>query len=120
MPVTWRWTSGATPRPVALELTAPNSVRTDTLRFDATGHAELSLPPGAYRYAAVGGSEHGLVVVEQYSDEWRPGPVTVVAQPGDPSGGRIVTEARERWWLFAIALAAFAAEWAWRRRQGLP
>jgi len=27
---------------------------------------------------------------------------------------------RDRWWLFAIAIAAFAAEWAWRRRQGLP
>ena len=27
---------------------------------------------------------------------------------------------RERWWLFFAAIALFAAEWAWRRRQGLP
>jgi len=27
---------------------------------------------------------------------------------------------RDRWWLFVLAIAAFATEWAWRRRQGLP
>src|SRR5207302_653252 len=27
---------------------------------------------------------------------------------------------RDRWWLFVAAIAAFTAEWAWRRRQALP
>jgi len=27
---------------------------------------------------------------------------------------------RQRWWLFVIAILAFAAEWGWRLRRGLP
>ena len=120
LPLIWRWTGKSGPQDVALTLTGPGGARNDTLRFDATGRAELRLPPGAYRYAAQGGSERGLVAVDVYSDEWRPSIATLAAQPG-LSGGRLESVAlRDRWWLFVLAIAAFATEWAWRRRQGLP
>jgi hypothetical protein len=60
------------------------------------------------------------VIVEEYSDEWRPAAVTVAPQAGETGAGRVAVAARDRWWLFALAIAAFAGEWAWRRRQGLP
>jgi len=78
------------------------------------------LPPGTYRYTLADGHGRGLVVVDQYSDEWRRGGATLEDQPGRVAAERVVTDWRERWWLFALAIAAFAAEWAWRRRLGLP
>jgi len=27
---------------------------------------------------------------------------------------------RDRWWLFVVVIGALVAEWAWRRREGLP
>ena len=120
LPLIWRWTGKSGPQDVPLTLTGPGGARNDTLRFDATGRAELRLPPGAYRYAAQGGGERGLVAVDVYSDEWRPSVATLSAQPG-LSGGRLESVAlRDRWWLFVLAIAVFATEWAWRRRQGLP
>ncbi|HEY6854271.1 MAG TPA: hypothetical protein VI139_08485, partial [Gemmatimonadales bacterium] len=120
LPLRWRWSAAGDPRDIAVRLENGNTVRTDTLRFDATGHAELRLAPGVYRYTLGGGPERGLVAVETYSDEWRPGAVTLHAQPGVAAarGGRVGL--RDRWWLFALAILAFTAEWAWRRRQGLP
>jgi hypothetical protein len=41
-------------------------------------------------------------------------------QPGEAGDVRRDVGARDLWWLYALAIAAFAAEWAWRRRQGLP
>jgi len=120
LPLRWRWSATGEPRDVVMRLESGTAIRTDTLRFDATGHAELWLPPGVYRYVLAGGPERGLVAVETYSDEWRPSAVTVRAQPGIAvaRGGRVGL--RDRWWLFALAMLAFTAEWAWRRRQGLP
>ena len=122
LPLQWRWTAAGEPRDVVLSLIAARGQRQDTLRFDAGGRAELWLPPGQYRYAAAEGPERGLVVVDSYSDEWRPAPVAMTPQPGrSGGGGRLAGVAlRDRWWLFVLAIAAFAAEWAWRRRQGLP
>lgn len=120
MPLVWRWTGAGSPRDVALSLGGEHGQRVDTLRFDPTGRAELRLPPGTYRYAAEGGAERGLVAVDTYSDEWRPEPVALAAQPGAPAGRTVGVALRDRWWLFVVAIAAFAAEWAWRRRQGLP
>jgi hypothetical protein len=122
MPLVWRWAATGAPRNVVLTLAAGSRQRVDTLRFDATGRAELRLPPGMYRYAATGdgGGEQGLVAVETYSDEWRPAPATLAAQPGALGDLRARVPVRDRWWLFALAVAAFVAEWAWRRRQGLP
>jgi hypothetical protein len=120
LPLLWRWTGKSGPQDVPLTLTGAGGARSDTLRFDATGRAELRLPPGAYRYAAQGGSERGLVAADVYSDEWRPSATTLSAQPGVSGGRRESVALRDRWWLFVLAVAAFAAEWAWRRRQGLP
>ena len=121
MPLVWRWVGSGAPRDVALSLATPaGGQRADTLRFDASGRAELRLPAGIYRYSATGGGEHGLVAVDTYSDEWRPAPVALASQPGVPAERFARVPLRDRWWLFALAIAAFAAEWAWRRRQGLP
>ena len=122
LPVSWRWSGAGESRDVVLSLTSARGLYSDTLRFDAGGRAELWLPPGEYRYAAAEGPERGLIAVDTYSDEWRPAPVVVAAQPGATGGGgRLAGVAlRDRWWLFVVAITAFAAEWAWRRRQGLP
>jgi hypothetical protein len=127
LPLVWRW-AGASPappgelRPLAIDLNGERGAHRDTLRFDAAGRAELRLPPGVYRYAFAGGPERGIVTVEEYSDEWRPPPaaVALAAQPGAPEGRVARAGLRDRWWLFVVALAAFTAEWAWRRRHGLP
>jgi len=120
LPVAWRWSGAGAPRDVVLSLTASRGQRQDTLRFDAEGRADLWLPAGEYRYAAAEGPERGLVAVDIYSDEWRPAPAVVAPQAG-AAGTRLGSVAlRDRWWLFVLAIAAFAAEWAWRRRQGLP
>jgi hypothetical protein len=120
LPVSWRWSGAGEPRDVVLSLTTGRGRQQDTLRFDAGGRAELWLPPGEYRYAAVEGPERALVVVDTYSDEWRPAPVSVTAHVGASGGQLASVSLRDRWWLFVVAIAAFAGEWAWRRRQGLP
>ena len=122
LPTIWRWAGSGAPRDVVLSLAVENRQRVDTLRFDAGGRAELELPPGVYRYGAVDGrgQERGVVAVDTYSDEWRPAAVTLASQPG-ATGDRFRSVAlRDRWWLFVLAITLFAAEWAWRRRQGLP
>jgi hypothetical protein len=119
-PLVWRWVESDAPRDVVLTLAVENRQRVDTLRFDESGRAQLRLPPGTYRYSATGGAERGVVAVEIYSDEWRPAPAVLREQPGAPEGRQVHVPLRDRWWLFGVAIAAFAAEWAWRRRQGLP
>jgi len=120
LPLEWRWERGAPPPMAVVELESEGRSHRDTLRFDASGQAALQLTPGVYRWRAVDGPERGVVAVEQYSDEWRPAPVTLGPQPGEPGDARRDVGARDQWWLYALALAAFIAEWAWRRRQGLP
>ncbi len=120
LPLAWQWTGAGSPHDLAVALTSPTGERVDTLRFDAGGRAELLLTPGVYRYALRGGPEHGIVAVETYSDEWRPTAPALRAQEGAPAGRLASVGMRDRWWLFALAIAAFAAEWAWRRRQGFP
>ncbi len=122
MPLQWRWTGKGEPRDVVISLAADQGQRVDTLRFDAGGRAELRLPPGVYRYAASEGErgERGVVAVDAYSDEWRPAVQVVAPHGGAPGGWLTGVALRDRWWLFAVAIAAFTAEWAWRRREGLP
>ncbi len=83
LPIVWRWTSPDTSRALAITLRSDDTTRTDTLRFDAGGRAELLLPPGVYRYALTGGPEQGVVAVETYSDEWLPHAPALSAQPGE-------------------------------------
>jgi len=122
IPLQWRWTGKGEPSDVVVSLAADPGHRIDTLRFDAGGRAELRLPPGVYRYAASDGrgAERGVVAVETYSDEWRPAVPMLMPQSGTP-GVRLTSVAlRDRWWLFVVVIAALVAEWAWRRREGLP
>jgi len=105
---------------LTVDLQGSAGARVDTLRFDARGDAESRLPPGAYRYALRGGMERGVVVVEEYSDEWRPAVPTLTTQEGTPAARRETVGLRDRWWLYVLVIGAFTAEWAWRRRQGLP
>jgi hypothetical protein len=120
LPLEWRWTKGAPPSAAIIQLDPAGRSRVDTLRFDAAGQAALRLPPGVYPWRSADGPEHGVVAVEQYSVEWRPAAVTLGPQPGAPGGARRDVGARDQWWLYVLAVAAFVAEWAWRRRQGLP
>jgi len=120
LPTVWRWTSPDSARTLAITLRSPDTTRTDTLRFDPSGRAALLLPPGVYRYALGGGSEQGIVAVETYSDEWLPRAPAITAQPGEATARRASVGLRDRWWLFVLAIAALAAEWTLRRRQGLP
>jgi hypothetical protein len=120
LPTVWRWTGSDAARALAVTLRSQDATRTDTLRFDPSGRAELRLEPGVYRYSVSGGPEQGVVAVETYSDEWLPGAPSLVAQPGEPTALVTSTPLRDRWWLFVIAIAALATEWALRRRQGLP
>ncbi len=120
LPTAWRWSSSDSPRPIAVTLRSDDTTRTDTLRFDAAGRAELLLPPGVYRYALSGGVERGVVAVETYSNEWLPRAPALNAQPGEATARVGSVGLRDRWWLFVIAIAALATEWALRRRQGLP
>ena len=124
MPLQWHWTSAGEPRSVILSLSAESGQRVDTLRFDAGGRAELHLPPGVYRYAAGDAAgadaERGVVVVDTYSDEWRPTAPVLTPQPGTPGNRLSGVALRDRWWLFVVVIGALVAEWAWRRREGLP
>lgn len=122
LPLEWHWLSRATPaaQTVRVVLQSESTSVTRSLPFDADGRAELRVPPGLYRWRVTDGPERGVVVAERYSDEWRPAPVTLSDQPGAVTGSRRDIAARDQWWLFAVALAAFVGEWAWRRRQGLP
>jgi len=120
LPVVWRWSAPDDLRPLAITLRANDATRVDTLRFDATGRAELPLPPGIYRYALSGGPEQGVIAVETYSDEWLPRAPSLASQPGEATARLASVGLRDRWWLFVIVVAALATEWALRRRQGLP
>jgi len=120
MPIVWHWTSPDSARALAITLRSNDTTRTDTLRFDPAGRAELLLPPGVYRYALSGGPEQGVVAVETYSDEWLPRAPALAAQPGEATARVASIGLRDRWWLFVIATLALATEWALRRRQGLP
>ena len=124
MPVLWRWSGSGEPRDVVVSFAASATQRVDTLRFDADRRAELHLPPGVYRYAAGdaagGDAERGVVVLDTYSDEWRPTAPLLTPQPGTMGNRLSGVALRDRWWLFVVVIGALVAEWAWRRREGLP
>jgi hypothetical protein len=118
-PVVFRWRGDSPPDSLAVTLEAGEETQTVTLRFDADGVALVLLEPGVYAWstpAAPGAG--GIAVVEPYSDEFAPRPVTRLTA-GAAGFMWVETYARERWWLFLMALVAFAAEWAWRQRRGL-
>jgi len=85
-----------------------------------SGVGETMLPPGSWHWQAASVSASGFAVVERYSDELHPRPVTVAGVAGEVGFTLIAEQARERWWLFAIAMSALVGEWVWRQRRGLP
>ncbi|HSE26808.1 MAG TPA: hypothetical protein VLA95_01165 [Gemmatimonadales bacterium] len=117
-PTRFAWTgdSTATDTPVTLE--GDSGARTDTLRFDGAGRAELWLDPGVWSYQVAGGGR-GTVAVEEFSEEWAPRAVTLAAHPGaGPPAGR-QAPLRTQWWPYLLAVLALGGEWWWRRRLGL-
>lgn len=120
-PVHFRWTGSQSASPVAIHLTDqadPAHLIVDTLRFDAAGDASLALPVGRFRYA-VDGRDQGTLVVEPYSPELLPSPVTLSHRIATIHPGARRRPVRDMLSLFALAIAAFALEWLLRRRARL-
>jgi hypothetical protein len=98
-PLVFRWTAQAIPDSTIVFLAGPDTTVTVTLRYDPAGAAMVLLEPGVYRWNASGVLKAGL---------------------GESRMQLMVRRAREAWWLFLIAMAAFLTEWGWRQRRGLP
>jgi len=122
-PVVFSWAGDSIPESVSVEIGRLGETSNDsvTLNLDARGNAVYRLQPGVYRWrTSAGPNADGLIVVEEYSEELRPRTVAV-GVGGEAVGTRLVeTFARQKWWLFVIVVVAFAAEWGWRYRKGLP
>jgi hypothetical protein len=117
-PLVFEWNAPPPATPLPVTITGPASSREDTLRFDASGRAELWLPPGRYRYALAGGGQ-GLMAVETWSEEWLPRDPAIEAR-ATPNAVAFGTTGPRRWpWLFLLAIISLAAEWVERRRLGL-
>jgi hypothetical protein len=119
-PVAFRWTGDSVPDSVPVTLTNAGTTRTATLRFDAQHAAVVTLPPGAYRWTARSVHSAGAFVVERYSSEYPPTPVSLRPRAGGPSRTALVSYARRRFWLFLLVIGALGGEWVWRQRRGLP
>ncbi|MEO8479879.1 MAG: hypothetical protein ABI542_09635 [Gemmatimonadota bacterium] len=108
---------GAAP-PLPVALTQDSVIRTDTLRFDADGIAQLVLPVGRFRYQ-FGDGTGGEGMVEPWSHELIP------TRPALDAGSAAVTPTpvrrslRDLAALFGLAILGFTTEWILRRRLGL-
>ncbi len=120
VPAPFTWTSDSIPERVSVTLRGDTGALQRELRFDQTGTAFLDLDPGVYQWSSENVSGSGTVVVESYSPEFHIGPIT--SSELDAADGSFLSErfVRQRWWLFLLAITAFAAEWGWRLRRGLP
>jgi len=94
------------------------AVMVDTLRFGADGLGALSLAPGTYRYRLDDGGT-GRVIVEPWSAEWFPGPITLQGHEAPAARTEGTRGLREFWWLYALGVLALCGEWVVRRRRGL-
>jgi len=111
--------TGSQPGPVAIRFQAESGeVLQDTLRFDGAGRAAVRLPPGIYTYSLPTGNG-GRVAVEEWSEEWFPGPVRLSEAALGAAGPAPTSGLRERLWLFGLVILALSAEWFLRRRLGL-
>lgn len=118
LPAVFDWVAGGNPNPLGVFLVRDGDTRRDTLRFDGAGRAELRVPPGIWRYRVEGGGE-GVLGVEEYSEEFLSRPLTLADRPAALRTGGERRPVRGWVWVFALAGAAFAGEWAARRRLGL-
>jgi hypothetical protein len=117
-PLVFEWTGTGPAAATPVTWTAGERTRSDTLRFDGAGRAEVHLPAGQYRYRLEGGGG-GTVAVEEYSDELLPSAVTLTERAARVPRPEARTAARDWLWLFAIAIGALSLEWLARRRLGL-
>jgi hypothetical protein len=118
LPLAFEWTGAGAQRPLGISFTRSGGSGTqDSLRFDGSGRAMVLLDPGAYTYSLAEGGT-GTVVVEEWSEEWFPRPATITAAEGTAGTARH-RGARDRIWLFGLAVCAFCGEWLVRRRWGL-
>ncbi len=117
-PLVFTWAGPGAPAATPITITLSDGSRTDTLRFDGAGRAELRLSPGIYPYQLPGGAR-GTVAVDTWSEEWLPHRVRLTERPAIPLRLGGVAAARGWVWLFALLLAALAVEWLARRRLGL-
>ena len=120
IPAAFRWRGSPAPDSVVVQVQKAGVHFTEILRFDEDNLAHVSIDTGTYRWSSGEIGASGLVVVETYSDEFHLGSVFEVE--GQSDGGYVVAErfVRQRWWIFVLAIIAFAAEWGWRLRRGLP
>jgi len=117
-PLVFEWAGAGPARAVPMVWIGAAGERSDTLRFDGAGRAQVWLPPGEYRFRLQGGGG-GTAAVESYSDELLPRPVALAARDARVSRPAGRTSAREWLWLFGICVVALAGEWFARRRLGL-
>jgi hypothetical protein len=116
-PVVFEWAGAAAPAPAEIRLEGPGGLRTDTLRFDGAGRAELLLSPGTWRFRS--GDADGVVAVEEFSAEWLPRAPTIAARESIGSAEATRRAFRDQLWLFGVAVVGFAVEWVSRRRRGM-
>jgi len=116
-PVVFLWTGGGAPGPLGVVISGAIS-RRDTLRFGGGDRAELRLPPGRYRYQLEGGGR-GMMVVDEWSEEWLPRPAVLQDREAPEVTQAGVGSTRGWVWLFLVAALALGGEWLARRRLGL-
>lgn len=118
-PVSFARVAGDTVRALPARLQRDDgAVMVDTLRFGPDGLGALWLAPGSYRYRLEDGGT-GRVIVEAWSPEWFPGPITLQRQEALAARDDGTRGLRERWWLYALGVLALCGEWVVRRRRGL-
>jgi len=116
-PVVFERAGAAAAGPVEVRFEGPGGTRTDTLRFDGAGKAELLLSPGTWRYRSAGAG--GTVAVEEFSAEWLPRAPTIAAREAVVTTETARQSLRDQLWLFGVAVVGFAVEWVARRRRGM-
>ena len=118
--ITWR-RGGADTAVTVVVRRRERTDRADTLHLVFSGGSTTAqsapLRAGEYVVSVPGGS---ATIVVNRSREWLPARQTIQAQTVSGEGPRSpATPLRDRWWPYAIVLAALCSEWVWRRRVGL-
>jgi len=120
IPTIFRWVGDTVPNASSVVFRTDTSRFEREIRFDRSGVGEVDLPQGVFRWSSSDAGVSGIVVVERYSDEYHAN--LVMEGQSSAGAGFVLSErfVRQRWWLFVVVIFAFAAEWGWRQRRGLP